>query len=816
MWRNFFSVALRNISKNRIFSFINIAGLAIGLASAILIILFIAKEISFDRFNKYSDRIYRAYVDGNIGGQEFRGAWTSYTLAPSVTKEIDDIEDFVRLEVYPQQFVWSGDVKGIEDNVVFADSSFFRIFSIDLIYGDKENVLKDPNSVVITRSKALEYFGTENPLGETLEFNTKDNFYVITGVMEEFPDNSHFFCDFLLSMSNIPESRSDNWLSNSIYSYLLLRKGADYRKVEQQMNQVMLKNMRRQLKEILEITPEEWVEGGNAFGVFLQPLVNIHLNPSIENGEENCFRPVNDRTYIYIFALIAFFILVIASINFMNLSTARSAIRAREIAMRKVVGSSRKVLIWQFLVESLILSFLALLLALFIVEITLPYFNRTMNMSLSFDAMGEGKILLGVVLLTIVVGLLSGVYPAFYLSKYEPLTGLRGGALKGKGSAFFRSLMVILQFTISVAIIVGTLVVSRQVSYLVNMDPGFRDESIIVIDRIYPLDEKIQVFCEEVEKIPGVKSTTNSSTYLGFSNISSTFQLKGADRSNNFMFDLNFVDPDFMETYGLEIWNNTGRFFSSSKPMDTMAVILNETAVKEYNFKDPLNKVIQSPTGEGGYEEYKVIGVVKDFHHRTLRRTISPYIFFYKTSDRAQSGYISVRFDKSNIYNGNIIKKINALWNKMTGDQPFQYFFLDQELDQYYREEQRTGRISMLFSILAIIIACLGLLGLTIFNTERRLREIAIRKVMGANLPDLLMIISREVLYLLAISIPIAWVIAYFFMRNWLQVFPYNIGFTPGVYLLAAFVAILITMLTVNAITLRAAWRNPVKSLYHE
>lgn len=816
MWRNFFSVALRNISKNRIFSFINIAGLAIGLASAILIILFIAKEISFDRFHEHSDRIYRAYVDGNIGGQKFRGAWTSYTLAPSVNEAIDDVVDFVRLEVYPQQFVWNEDVRAIEDNVVFADSSFFRIFSINLLYGDRETVLKDPNSVVITRAKALEYFGMENALGQTLEFNTKDNFYVVTGVMEEFPDHSHFFCDFLLSMSNIPESRSDNWLSNSIYSYLLLAPGADALQVEQKMNQVMLKNMRRQLKEILDITPEEWVEGGNAFGVFLQPLTNIHLNPEIEYGEENCFRPVNDRTYIYIFALIAFFILIIASINFTNLSTARSSIRAREIAMRKVVGSKRKILIWQFLIESLILSFLALMLALFIVELTLPYFNNTMNMTLNFSSLGRGVILSGVVLLTIIVGLLSGVYPAFYLSKYDPLTGLRGGAIKGKRSAFFRGVMVILQFTISVAIIVGTLIVTKQVSYLVNMDPGFRDESIIVVDRIYPLDNKIQTFCEEAEKIPGVKSTANSSTYLGFSNISSTFQLKGADRSNNFMFDLNFVDPDFLETYGLEIWNNTGRFFSRAQPSDTMSVVLNETAVKEYGFKNPLETVIQSPTGDGGYEEYRVIGVVKDFHHRTLRRTISPYMFFYKTESRSQSGYISIRFEKSNIYNGNTIKKINGLWNRMTGDQPFQYFFLDEELDKYYREEQRTGRISMLFSILAIIIACLGLLGLTIFNTERRLREIAIRKAMGATLTDLLMIISKEVLYLLAISIPIAWVIAYFFMRNWLQVFPYNIGFTPGVYLLAAFVAVGITMVTVNAITLRAARSNPVDSLYHE
>ncbi|MCA1746990.1 MAG: ABC transporter permease, partial [Bacteroidales bacterium] len=731
MWRNFLNVALRNIGKNRIFSFINIAGLAIGLASAILIILFIAKELSFDRFHEQSDRIYRAYVDGNIGEQKFRGAWTSYTMAPTVTREIDAIEDFVRLEVFPQQFVWNDDVKQIEDNVIFADSSFFKIFSIELLYGDAATVLSSPNSAVITKSKALQYFGTENPLGQTLEFNNKENFYEVTGVMEEFPDNSHFFCDFLLSMSNIAASRSDNWFSNYIYSYLLLAEGADFREVEQEMNQVMLKNIRPQLKELLDVTTEEWAEEGNAFGVFLQPLTNIHLNPDIEFGEENCIRPVNDRTYIYIFALIAFFILVIASINFMNLSTARSAIRAREIAMRKVVGSQRSILIRQFLTESVLLSLLALIIALFLVEISLPYFNSFMGTTISFQTMGEGGIILGVLLLSIVVGLLSGIYPAFYLSMVEPLAGLRGGMLRRKRTSMFRSVMVTLQFTISVAIIVGTMVVSRQVRYLVNMDPGFQAENMIVMDRIYPLRNKIDVFCEEVEKIPGVAKATNSSTYLGFSNLSTSFQLQGAKRSTSYMFDVNFVDPDFLETYGLSIWNDTGHFFSKTDLNDTMTVLLNETALREYGFDDPLNTVIQSPTVDGATMEYHVIGVVNDFHHSSLRKTISPYLFAYKTEGRSQTGYISIRLDKKNVYSSNTIGRINRLWNKMTGDEPFQYFRLDDELNKYYREERRTGKISLLFSILAIIIACLGLLGLTIFNTQRRMREIAIRKAMG-------------------------------------------------------------------------------------
>ncbi|MCF8226438.1 MAG: ABC transporter permease [Bacteroidales bacterium] len=815
MWKNFFYVALRNIAKNRVFSFINIAGLAIGLASAIIIILFITKELSFDRFHEKSDRIYRAYLDGNIGEQRIKGAWSSYVMAPVVTREIDEVVDFVRLEVFLQQLVWHEDAKQVEDNVILADSSFFDIFSIDLLYGDRENVLREPNSVVITREKALQYFGIENPLGKTLEFNTKDNFYIVTGVMEEFPENSHFFCDFLLSMSSLPQSRSDNWLELSIYSYLLLDEDADYRTVEQKINELVIENIRPQLKEALDITAEEWVEGGNTYQIFLQPLTNIHLNPDIDYGEENCFRPVYDRIYIYIFALIAFFILVIASINFMNLSTARSAIRAREIAMRKVVGSNRKILIFQFLTESVFLSFFALVIALLIVELSLPYFNQVMGMTLIFGTIGKWAVFFGILFLTLLLGILSGIYPAFYLSKYKPLQGLMGGSLRGKRSVLFRRIMVAVQFTISVAIIVGTMVVAKQVKYLVNKDHGFDDDRIIVIDRIHPLGDRIDVFCEEVEKITGVKRASSSSTYLGFSNRSVNFQLKGVDRTSNYLFDLNYVDADFMDTYGLSICKDNGRFFKSANFEDTLAVVINQTAAEKYKLKEPLNTVVQSPLGEGAYQDYNIIGVVNDFHHSSLRRTITPYMFALKT--RAdQVGYISIRFDKENILNAKTIKNINMLWNKMTGDEPFQFFYLKRELDKYYWEEMRTGRISLLFSILAIIIACLGLLGLTLFNTERRLTEIAIRKTLGANVFDILMIISKEILVILGISIVAAWTIAFFFMKNWLQVFPYNIGFTPGIYLVAALVALLVTMIAVNAVTIRAARSNPADSLQHE
>ncbi len=816
MWRNFFNVAIRNIRKNKIFSLINISGLAIGLASAILIVLFIAQEISFDRFNEKSDRICRMYVDGNIGDQTFKGAWTSYTMAPTFTKELKSIEKFARVEILSQQLVWHNEVKVVEDNIVYADSAFFEIFSINLLHGDKKKVLVEPNSIVLTKTKAMQYFGIENPVGETLEFNEDENYYVVTGVMEEFPDNSHFFCDMIISMSSIAESRSDDWFYNSIYSYLLLAPGADYIEVEKEMKKMMLLHISDQLETALDVTLEEWALGGNTYGVFLQPLKDIHLNQDIEVGAETCFRPVNDRLFIYIFASIAFFILVIASINFMNLSTARSSIRAHEIGMRKVVGSDRKTLIRQFLSESIILSFLALLVALFLVEISLPWFNKSMQVSLSFQTIGNGLILGFIILLALIVGFLSGVYPAYYLSNFAALKALRGGTTDRKRSSQFRSMMVVIQFTISVAIIVGTLIVAKQVNYLVNKDLGYNDDHIVVLDRVHPLHTKLKAFCEELEKMPGIKKVSNSSTYLGSSNIYSAFQIKGMDRSQNFMFDVNFVDKDFFKTYGLSIAGKEGRFFDDKDLSDTMSVLINEAAVREYGLKDPLSTVIQSGMVDGTMIEYKVIGVVKDFHHSTLRKTISPYLFLYKTSSRVNAGVLNINFTKNNNSNLSTLKKVNELWNKFSGDEPFQFFYLDEELDKYYREEQRTGNLSALFSILAIFIACLGLFGLTMFNTERRTREIGIRKSMGATLNDVILIVSKEILILLGVSVIIAWVIAFFFMQNWLHMFPYNIGFTPGIYFIAAIAAFLIAMGTVSTLAMKAARSNPVDALHHE
>ncbi len=816
MWRNFLTVAFRNIRKNRAFTLINILGLAIGLASAILILLFVLKELSYDRYHEKSDRIYRLYIDGVMGKQSFRGAWTSMVMAPTFTGEIQEMEEYVRFDVYNQQLIWNDTIKYIEDHFMFADSSIFDIFTIPFVRGDPSTALSRPRSIVLTREKARLYFGDRDPLGLPLSINQDSNYYVVTGIIEEFPENSHFFADFIASMSTLDWSHNKTWFQNSIFSYVLLSPGADEEKVENRMQEVMLDHIREELEKVLGVGPEEWVAGGNRYGVYLQPLKDIHLQPEIEVGLEICFRPVNDRLYIHIFALVALFVLLIAGINFMNLSTARAATRAREIGLRKVAGSEQKLLVRQFLAESVILSLIALFFALILVEITLPWFNRTMDLNLILEPGMQLSLLPPILLLAVLLGLVSGAYPALYLSRFKPVEGITGDFRGKRGAFMFRRIMVVVQFTISVAIIVGTLIVSRQVRYMLQKDVGYDKEQILVLKRIYPLEHSIQTFCRELEKIPGVVAASNSTTYLGFNNSTESYQIKGREASRNYLFATNYVDQEFMRTYHFELWGDRGRFFDHWNPGDTSAVLINRAALKEYQIADPFNTVILEPTLEGDTNQLRIIGVVEDFHHTSLREPVEPYLLRYKSESMDRAGYVNIRLAVAGEGIPATLKRIQQKWMEMSNEAPFQFFFLEEELNNYYKEERRTGKLSLLFAILATFIASLGLLGLTIHNTQRRTREISIRRAMGASVLEIVLEVSKEILYLMGISILIAWIVSYLFMQNWLRDFPYNIGFQPWIYVIAAICAIILALVTVSVFSFRAAITSPARTLHYE
>jgi len=711
MWRNFFTVALRTISKNKVFTLINVSGLAIGLASSILILLFIVKELSFDRFHENKHRIHRLYIDGVMGEQVFRGAWTSMVMAPTFTEEIPEIESYVRFDIFNQRLIWHEDVRHVEDHFLFADSSLFDVFSINLVKGDPGKALSQPHAILISEEKARLYFGDKDPLGLPLNVNSDSSFYYVSGVFEALPENSHFFVDFIASMETIDWESDSTWFYNSVYSYVLLKPGARPKEVEQKMADVMTEHIRDELETVLGMGPEEWVEGGNQYGVFLQPLLDIHLQPDIEVGMDACFRPVHDRLYIHIFGLVAFFILVIASINFMNLSTARAASRAREIGIRKAAGSDCSLLVRQFLTESVVLSLIALGFALILVELLLPWFNHAMNLDLRMELVQYRYLLPVVLILAIFAGLLSGLYPAVFLSRFNPVTGIRGG-FKGKRRAgIFRNGLVVAQFTISVAIIVGTLIVSNQLHFMLNKDLGFDKEQLVVLKRTSPLNHKHQTFCRELEKIPGVISASNSTTFLGYNNTTVSYRIKGREAASNYLFETNYVDESFLKTYNFKLLDQGGKFFDPASPENASAILINRAAVEEYGITDPLNTIVLESSSEGDTVQLRIIGVVEDFHHSSLRDPVGPYMLRYKERDMEWSGYITVRLGVAGKGIPVTISKIKSVWMKMTVDAPFQFFFLEDELDSYYTEEQRTGRLSLLFAIISTFIACLGLLG---------------------------------------------------------------------------------------------------------
>lgn len=787
------------------------------MASAILIILFIVSELSFDRFHENRERIHRLYIDINIGEQTYKGAWTSMVMAPTFTWEIPEIENFTRFDVWNQQLIWFEDKKYIEDNFMFADSSVFDIFSVNFVRGVPETALTKPRSIVITREKANQYFGDRDPLGLPLTINSDSNIYIVTGVIESFPENSHFYTDFIASMVTLDDSNWNIWFQNSIISYVLLQDDSDFKMVEKKMNQVLQKHITPQLHSILGVSPEEWADGGNRYEVYLQPLTDIHLNPDIELGVEICFRPVHDRNYIYIFAVIAFFILIIAGINFTNLSTARSVLRSREIGLRKAVGSQRTQIIWQFLAESVLLSLISLMVALFIVEISLPWFNRTMDLNLSFDTVGKWFMIMAVILLSIFIGLLSGIYPALFVARYRPIEGIKGLIIGGKGSGVFRRVMVIIQFSISVMIIIGTFIVFTQLNLLLNKDMGFDKDNLVVVSRVYPLGNKIETFCREVEKYPEVKSASNSSAFLGFTNTTESFRIKGRDISKNYLFATNYVDPSFLQTYNLKLVNRDSRFFNPDVSSDSSAILVNRAAVREYGMTDPLKTTILEQTIEGDTNELHIIGVLEDFHHNSLKDKIMPYMLRYKGENTEIAGYITIRMSDDRRATGRALKKIEDLWLSMTNDEPFQFFFLDEEIDNYYKEERRTGRLSLMFAILATLIACLGLFGLTLYNTQRRVREIGIRKAMGASIGNIIYLVSKEVMVMMFFSVIFAWLAAYLLMQElWLQDFPYNIGFRPWIYLISAVTALIIALITVAGMAYSSAVTNPSEALHYE
>jgi len=816
MFRNYFNIALRNLSKHRFYSLINVAGLATGVAACLLISLFILHELSYDSHHTNSDRIYRVNTEIKFGNLDYNFATAPPPAGNAILSEYPEVEATARIRVQGNYQVRKGNENFREGSVAYADSSFFKVFTVPFLYGDPSNALTEPNTIVISRKIAEKYFPNENPVGQTLTFF--DSWHnKIVGVMENFPDNSQFHFHILVSMLNNEESKNQVWLSNNFHTYLLLKPGADYKALESKFDVLTEKYVRPQVQEFVggDQTIGHLNSDGNKFRFHLIPLKDVHLYATTSAEIE----PGGDITYVYLFGAIAFFILSIACINFMNLSTARSANRAKEVGVRKVLGSLRFHLIGQFLLESTLLTIAAFIVAIGIAYAVLPSFSDLAGKHLELP-LGSPTFYLMMLALALVVGVVAGAYPSFFLSAFKPVNVLKGKLAVGMKSGLIRSGLVVFQFTISIFLIVGTITIYRQLNYVQQKKIGFNKNQVIVVKEANAMGKQLESFKNEMLRDNRILSATISGSLpvSGTDRNSSSFWPMGKtpDQYNMVGLQSFYVDYDYIETLGIEI--KEGRDFSRNFVSDSTGVIINEAAAQAFNIaSSPIGQEIQTfrmlpgnvPDKER-YNTFTVVGVVKDFHFESLRNNIEPLALFLEKSN----GLISFRFQAENV--DEIVSVLEEKWKQLAPSQPFEYSFLDDDFSKMYSSEQRLGYIFSIFAILAIIIACLGLFALSAFTAEQRTKEIGIRKVLGATVGSIVFLLSKEYGKLIFIAFVIAAPLSWFAVKWWLEGYTYKTEIGLIIYVLAGIFSFLVAWLTMGYQSVKAASSNPVNSLRSE
>jgi len=809
MLKNYLKIALRNLRKNVFYSLLNIFGLALGLGCCLLITLFVLDELSYDRFFTHADRIYRIDADLKFGGPEMKLAVAPDPMAFTLKKEYPQVEAITRLREDGSYLVRRTQlVENMkEESVNFADSTFFQVFQIPMVAGDARTALTEPNTLVLSERSATKYFGKEDPLGKTLLLDNEHT-YRVTGVMENIPDNSHMSSlNMLLSMASREESRQNSWGSHNFATYLVLREGVEAAQFEKNFETVLKKYTEPWVKGMMGASLDDLKKSGNYLNYSLTPLTAIHLysDRQAELGTNGNIQ------YVYVSSIVAVFLLLIACINFMNLATARSANRAREVGVRKALGSERSALIMQFMTEALLLSFLALGLALLLATVALPFFNDLAGkqIRLPFASLAFW----GVLLLTgTAVGFLAGSYPAFFLSAFQAIKVLKGRvAVEGKGGQF-RNGLVVFQFMISVLLIIGTVVIYQQLHYIQTKNLGFKKDQVLIVDNAYALGTQTEVFKQKVATLPNVQSGTMS-YYMPTPSARSdnTFFPEGQIQQEKGMNMQNWrVDHDYIKTLGLSL--TQGRDFSRDYPSDSTGIILNEAAVRQLGISKPIGYKLTTFSDIELKERvtYTVIGVVRNFHFESLRTPIGALSLVLGKSP----GRFAFRLDTDEIEGS--VSKAGEIWKQMAPSQPFEYRFMDQDFDRTYRAETRVGRLFVTFALLSILIGCLGLFGLATFTAEQRTKEIGVRKVLGASVANIVTLLSRDFLKLVLIAIALASPLAWYGMQRWLQDFAYKIDLEWWMFAIAGLLAVGIALLTVSFQSIKAAVANPVKSLKSE
>jgi putative ABC transport system permease protein len=797
MFRNYLKIALRHIRKHKVYAFINIIGLAVGMGCCLLISLFVRDELAFDRYHEKADRIFRL-VDAFDEGTERDSyyALSSAPFAPTLKREISQVEDAVRFLPGRRPLVAYGERKAYEDRFYYADSSVFGIFTFPLIKGDPAKALVEPNTLVVSERIAAKYFGREDPYQKTLKVNDRD--FLVTGVMADWPRRSHFTADILGSMATHeqnPANRApyfDNWVRHEFYTYLLLKDAGSADAVGAQLPGFIDKHAAASVKVVL----------GSKLASRLQPLTSIHLRSHLQleltaNG---------DIKYVTVFSIIAVFILLIACVNFMNLATARSAARLKEVGLRKVVGASRAQLVRQFLGESFLFTALALALAVLIVVIALPAFNGLAGKGFAPRDLANAATAGSLLAILLVVGFLSGSYPALFISAFQPASVLKKPGRTASGKSVLRKALVIGQFSISIGLIIATAVVLDQLDYLRNGKLGFDKDHVVVIPvRAGSVRTNIEAIKGDLKTNPAILAATLANGVPGGQLAGDSLDLLTDEGKKRVTVAMIYCDQDYVRTMGMEILE--GRDFSRQMGTDAKeAFIVNEAAVRVLGLANPLDTRLEWNDMAG-----KVVGVVRDFQYQSLRQEIQPLVFHIAPN---YSSVLAVRVRPDHI--PDTLAYLERKWKDYDPAHPFEYRFMDETFDAVYRGEERLGRIFSLAAGLAIVIASLGLFGLALYTVEARTKEIGIRKVLGASLGKIAVLLTWEFALLVLLANAVAWPAAYLLMRRWLQNFAYRVDLGPAVFLFSAGAAFLIALLTIGYQTLKAARADPVKSIRYE
>jgi putative ABC transport system permease protein len=807
MLESFLKVAIRVFIRDRIYTLINIFGLAIGLAFSMVIFLYVHKELSYDRFHDNAHRIYRIGIQGKVADNIFNHAITPAPLAGTMVHEIPGVENAVRIGRFGAWLVRYGNAKYNEDNIIFADSNFFRFFSFPLIKGSPDLVLNKPFSIVLSRQAVQRYFGQEDPIGKKLRIENDSTYYEVTGIMEDIPENSHMHFDMVCALSTYDKRLNHRWVASYLYTFVLISEDASLDRIHTGLENLVRQYVFPDYQKMLGLNAEELASENDYYSFVMQPLTAIHLKSEF-NFE---FEPVGKILYIYIFTALAVIILIFSCMNFISLVTSHSIFRAKEVGIRKIAGSDRKILVQQFLLESSLMAFFAMAIALLFTELALPACSKFLGLHLSLNQLLNSSGIVLMITLIMVIGILSGLYPAWHLSSYEPKKTLYNLSQESPGKSYFRTGLVLFQLFIAVGAITMTLLIFGQYRYLINKDRGYETKNLVVIRRPDGLADKLEAYKSQISRHPGVLSVTNSNSIPGGSFNRPPFYLEGTPVTKNYSAAILLVSYGFDSTFRLKI--AMGRFFDRTILTDSTACVINETAARTMGIEDPVGKkIIQLTEKPKKRFEFHIIGVVKDFHLETLDNPIPPLVIVLMPGN--MEGYLTVRLTSDN--QEATIQYLQTVWESYTSAYPFVHYILDEDRKSYYNPVRETGRVFTLLSVIAVLISSLGLFALVSYNFFRRKREVGIHKALGASNKVIILWRIRVIIGMIVVSSLAAWILSYFLINSWLKDYAYHNQVNFLYFLAATGIVITISLITIYYHATLLSRTNPGMALKYE